>query len=397
MKKILFLIISILFLIPISINAEEKVIDIYLFHSESCPHCKAEITFLEDYILENKDVRLHLYEVSRNKENSDMHDDIMEVIGKTRGVPYTVIGSEFRSGFGENTKNEIKKLVNYYRENDYKDYVSAILSGEVTKDNFKVDKEEVVLDESVSVPFLGKVDPKKVSLPIIAVVIGLVDGFNPCAMWVLIFLITMLLNMKDKKRMWILGITFILTSGAVYFLFMDTWRHIVFGISDINYVRVSIGIFAIGAALYNLRNYYKDKQKEAGCEIVDNKKRKKIIDRIRKFTKEESLLLAMIGVMVLALSVNIVELACSAGLPLMFTQILAINELSTLDSTIYMLIYILFFLIDDLIVFTIAMTTFKVTGITTKYTKYSHLIGGLIMFILGLLLIFKPEWVMFNF
>ena len=97
------------------------------------------------------------------------------------------------------------------------------------------------------------------------------------------------------------------------------------------------------------------------------------------------------------MSVNLIELACSAGLPLVFTQILALNQIKEFSAFLYTLIYILFFLLDDLIIFMIAMLTTKVTGISTKYNKYSHLIGGLIMLLIGILLILKPEWLMFNF
>ena len=131
--------------------------------------------------------------------------------------------------------------------------------------------------------------------------------------------------------------------------------------------------------------------------VVDDNKRKKIFSKIKKFTTEKSFILAILGVITLAVSVNLVELACSAGLPLLFTQILALNNLSEVESTIYILVYIFFFLIDDLIVFMIAMLTLKITGITTKYTKYTHLIGGIIMFLIGLLMLIKPEWIMFNF
>lgn len=119
--------------------------------------------------------------------------------------------------------------------------------------------------------------------------------------------------------------------------------------------------------------------------------------RIKKFTHEKSFVIAILGVMFLAISVNLIELACSAGLPVIFTQVLAMNDLSTLEYWIYIFIYIFFFMIDDLIVFAIAVKTMELTGITTKYTKYSHLIGGLLMFIIGILLIVKPEWLMFNF
>ena len=156
-----------------------------------------------------------------------------------------------------------------------------------------------------------------------------------------------------------------------------------------------IGLFAIGGGLFNLWSYIKTR-KTSGCVVVDDNKRKKIFGKIKKFTSEKSFILAILGVMALAISVNMVELACSAGLPLIFTQLLALNEVSGLAGFYYTLVYIFFFLIDDLIVFTIAMITMNVTGISTKYNKYSHLIGGILMLIIGLLLIFKYEVLTFG-
>ena len=107
--------------------------------------------------------------------------------------------------------------------------------------------------------------------------------------------------------------------------------------------------------------------------------------------------LALIGIIGLAISVNLIELACSSGLPLIFTQILALNELNSIQYFLYILLYIIFFLIDDIIIFAIAMKSLKVTGISTKYNKLSHLIGGILMLIIGILMILKPDWLMFNF
>ena len=107
--------------------------------------------------------------------------------------------------------------------------------------------------------------------------------------------------------------------------------------------------------------------------------------------------MALFGVIGLAISVNLVELACSAGLPLVFTELLALNDVSSMAKFWYVLLYIFFFLIDDLIVFIIAMFTMKITGITTKYNQYSHLLGGVIMLLIGVLLLLKPEWLMFQF
>lgn len=201
--------------------------------------------------------------------------------------------------------------------------------------------------------------------------------------------------MKDRKRMWTLGLTFLITSGLVYMLIMLSWISIAVKITTVVWIRNIIAIIALIGAILNLKSFIKSKN--SGCEIVDSKKRKNIFSKIKKFTSEKSFILAFFGIIGLAISVNLVELACSAGLPLIFTELLAINNVSGFIKFIYIGIYIIFFLIDDIIVFTISMYTMKATGISTKYGKYSHLIGGLIMLLIGLLLIIKPEWLMFQF
>jgi hypothetical protein len=203
--------------------------------------------------------------------------------------------------------------------------------------------------------------------------------------------------MKDKKRMWILGFTFLFTSAFVYFLAMLGLKSIL-SILAVGIVQKIIALVALIGGLVNLNSFRKDiNKKDNGCNVVDAKKRKKILTKIQKFTNEKSFILALIGVITLALSVNIVELACSAGFPTIFISILEFNNVPFITSIIYMIIYILFYLLDDLIIFIVAMVTLEATGLSTKYNKYSHLIGGLLMIIIGILLIFKPEWLMFNF
>ena len=149
-------------------------------------------------------------------------------------------------------------------------------------------------------------------------------------------------------------------------------------------------------AIINLVGYFKS-IKTDGCTVVNENKRNKIFGKIKKFTQEKNFWLATIGVITLAISVNVVELACSAGLPVMFIEILSLNNLTIVEEVLYIGLYMLFFLLDDLIIFFIAMTTMKITGISTRYGKLSKLIGGILLFLIGLLLIFKPEWLMFNF
>ena len=396
-KKIVLLL---LLLIPTLVSAKE--VNLYLFHGDGCPHCAKEREYLKEIEKEYDDVNIHLYEVWYDTDNQELMAKVKkELNSSTNYVPLTIIGDKYTVGFNDNTKLMIKNNIEKCLKEDCEDVVGNVLAGKTANETTikkevkepKKDKEDSIKD----LPILGKVDVKKVSLPIMAAVIGLVDGFNPCAMWVLVFLISMLLGTKDRKKMWILGLTFLFTSAFIYLLFMVAWLNVAIKMNTVIWLRITIAIIAIIAAFINLKSFYKSLKKDAGCEVVDSKKRKNIIEKIKKFTLEKSLILGLLGVMTLAVSVNFIELACSAGLPLLFTQILALNNLSKLSYMIYILIYIFFFLIDDIIVFVIAMFTLKITGISNKYSKYSHLIGGIIMLLIGLLMIIKPEWLMLNF
>lgn len=399
MKKILFTLILLLFA-PI---VYAKEVDIYLFYSETCSTCQAEEEFLEEYAKEN-DVNIITYEVTKNKENSDLLADVRKALNnKELTTPYTVIGTMGLTGFSDTIKNQIKQAVLKYSEEDYVDIV------EVVKNDLDIDYEIDYPEGEYEIPLLGKIDPKSVSLPLVTIIIGFIDGFNPCAMWVLLFLISMLLNMKNRKRMWIIGITFLATSALVYLSFMLAWLQIAITLSQISWVRFIIGLIALLGATVNLTSYYKERKKDDGCQVIDKNKRKSMFNKIKKiisyvdddtksfWQSEKGFILALIGIIGLAISVNLVELACSSGLPLVYTQILALNDLSRIQYFLYILLYAVFFLIDDVVIFVIAMTTLKVTGISTKYNKLSHLIGGIVMLLIGLLMIFKPEILMFKF
>ena len=156
-------------------------------------------------------------------------------------------------------------------------------------------------------------------------------------------------------------------------------------------------MFAIIFGVYNIIRFIKSLNKDTGCDVVDDSKRKKIINKIKSIVSEKKFIVAFLGVIVLAASVNLIELMCSLGLPVVYTEVLSLNNLSVAQYSICILIYILFYLIDDLVIFIIAMKTLKIKAISNKYLKYSHLIGGLIMLALGILMIYKPEWLMINF
>lgn len=355
-------------------KTDEKV-NIYFFHKKSCPHCKKEAKLLD--LLEKKyeNINIYRFEVSEDKKNSNYLNEVKNMFDETSGgVPYTVIGTETFLGYNSYTGDKIEKTIQGYLEE-------------------KVETEQE--KSTFSLPIIGEVDVKEVSMPLVAMLLGVIDGFNPCAMWILLFLINMFIDMKDKKKMFILGYTFLFTSALVYFLSM-LGISVVLKMTAVKQIQFLIALVALIAGVLNVRTYIKTRN-DTGCHVVDDKKRKKIVKKVLKITKEESLILAVIGVVILAVSVNLVELACSLGFPAIFSEILALNNITGLLRIIYLIIYILFYMMDDLIVFTIAMCTFTLATKSTKYTKYVNLIAGIIMILIGILLIFKPEWIMFNF
>lgn len=406
MKKlfVLFFLLGVFILLPQGVNA--KTIDVYLFYGEECPHCAELEKYLDKEYKNDKELNIHKYEVWHNEENVKLWNKVQDALCvKSSGVPYFVIGNDVIRGYNKGSvfENKIDNAITVAKNKNFKDNAGIALGlkkGTVSKDCEDVsptNKDEEVTHK-LNVPLLGEVNLSDFSIPIIAIIIGLVDGFNPCAMWVLIFLITLLLNYKDRKRMWILGLTFIFTSGFIYFLFMLGVLEVRAFTQSVTWLRFLIALFALVFGGFNIYRYLKTKiNKEEGCDVTSTGDRKKIMLRAKQAVSNEKFILALIGIIALACTINFIELLCSLGLPVMFTEIMNYNNITGLKSIIYIIVYIIFFLLDDLIVFFIAMKTLKIAAISNKYTKYSHLIGGLIMIIIGLLMLLKPAWLMFNF
>ena len=401
-KRITFLFLLILLFFPLHTRASNNIVDVYLFYGRECPRCAELEKALEEIKKDYPNLKVHKNEVRYNSENRNYMNEAASILDtKVTGVPFTVIGTRFFSGYSAVVrKGEIKHTIETYSKvATYKDPVGEMLG--ITKRSGTLTYEDItkINDDDPSyileLPFVGPVKAKTLSLPVISIVMGAIDGFNPCAMWVLLFLISVLLNMKDRRRMWLLGSIFIITSAVIYLFFMLTWLNVVTFIGALWWFKLLIALIALIGGILNIRSFIKSK--EDGCNVVDETKRKNIFHKIKKFTSQKKLSLAIAGIIALAITVNFIELSCSAGLPVIFTSILAMNNLSLFEYSFYIFLYILIFLLDDLIVFIIAMISLKLTGISNKYVKYSHLIGGIIMLAIGLLMIFKPEWLMFNF
>ncbi len=379
---------------PVEAQAAVNNINIYFFHVDGCPHCEAEIHFLDSYTPTKLNVSLISYNIADDAsynllvEAADVFDE------EFAATPFTVIGGKHYVGFNANVETSIRRVVERYSTEGFVDVMDKIINHqEVLPSDL-----DTTSDYVFTLPLFGDVDVRDVSLFFVSLMLGLIDGFNPCAMWVLVFLISMLISMEDRKRVWLLGGTFLLTTAVFYFLVMFSWVQALSFIASKTVFQWIIGGIAILAGGYNVFRYIKAKiKKEDGCDVTDVKTKKSLVEKIKKVATNNSFWLALVGVIGIALLVNLIELACSTGLPVLFSQILALNGLSGLSTLFYILVYLFFFMLDDVLVFAISVWTFKVSPISNKFTKYSHLVGGILMTIIGILMIFFPSVLMFAF
>lgn len=408
MKSAIKIFLSIIFiglfsLSPVNTHASNNL-NIYLFWGDGCPHCTKEKAYLAEVLPNYPNVKLNKYEIYHSQDNVKLMQKTSEKLNiKSNGVPLLIIGDKEFVGYAEGTTDkEIEARIKYCSENSCPDSVTELANAskdpvktapkEKTKDVSNENKVEKIID----LPFIGKINTINFSLPALAVIIGAIDGFNPCSMWVLMFLISLLLGMKSRKRMWALGGTFIVASAAVYFLFMAAWLQLILFLGFIAWIRIAIGLIALGIGGYHLYDYIKNRKNGVGCKVTGNEKRKLVFEKLKNIAHQNSLWMALGGIILLAFAVNLVELVCSAGFPAIFTQVLSLSNLPTWQYYAYILLYIFFFMLDDIIIFAIAMFTLKATGISTKYAKLSKVIGGILMIVIGIILVFKPELLMFG-
>ncbi|MBD3365746.1 hypothetical protein GF360_00155 [candidate division WWE3 bacterium] len=376
-------------------------IEIEVFWSIGCPHCAEERRFLSKLEKWDENVAIKEYEISRNNENLRLFQSYDEKLNaNVSGVPFTVINEKkYVPGFdkaettGLQIINELQKIRGADIFSTYKEaenfYTKA--PAESPQQN---QENNAITQEKFSFLFFKDINLKTASLPLLTFVLALADGFNPCAMWVLLFLISLLIGMEDKKRRWIIGGTFILASGLVYFLFLTAWLKFFQFLGYVSWVRYIIGGVALTAAFIYIKDVIKD---PGGCKVVGgNENRKKVFSKLREYALRDNLLVALAGITLLAFGVNLVEFFCSAGLPATFADILAMNNLNPFAYYAYMVFYVVIFMIDDFVVFAIAMITLKATGIESKYARCAHLVGGILMLFIGLALILRPDLLMFG-
>lgn len=232
-------------------------------------------------------------------------------------------------------------------------------------------------------------DLKNSSLLLASIVIGLLDGFNPCAMWVLVYLISMVSTLNDKRKMIYIVGTFVITEAIMYFFVLAGWLNLFQFLGFSKWVLYIVAVFAIYMGIDSIVDYIKNGG-IANCEVGDINSKKKTMFKIKTIVESPITIASIFATIVLAVVINSIEFVCSAGLPAIFTQMLAVADISTSAKYMYISIYDFFFMLDDFIIFAFAYYAIN-SDLMAKYSGYSKLIGGIIMIIIGIILLFFPQ------
>lgn len=377
LKKLFFIFLIAGFLaLPVFgfVLAQEKI-TLTLYHGEECPHCVVERAFLNDLKKETPDLEVIEFEVWHSEANRKLFQEALDKFGvKSPGVPFTIVGDKYLIGFDspEGLGQTIRQMID-------DSAVSLPSGGETT-------------GEVISHPLFGKINIQETALPFLTIVLGTLDGFNPCSMWSLLVLLTLVIATGSRRKVWLVGSVFIITSAVSYFLFMTAWLNAFVFLDYLAFTRVIVGLIAVTAGAISIKEFFTFKPNT--CEVSSPEKQQKITEKIKKILQSPSTLAIVLGVMGVAFSVNLIELLCSLGIPVVFTKTLAMHNLAVWKYYVYIGLYDFFYMVDDIIVLLIAGFSMKFFHLNSRYSRYSRLAAGILMLLLGLAFLIKPELLM---
>ncbi len=348
--------------------------EVHFFYLPGCSHCDEQEPFNEKLANTYPSIQFVYHNASEPKESA-----LLSAMLTSLGVdddpyfPVTIFGDRVFSNW-ESEETTGKAIEEALQE---------CLAGNCPKAEGEQASAEVTL------PIIGEIIPSEYSLATLAIILGVVDGFNPCAMWVLVYLLSLIATLRDRKRIWLIVGSFVFASGVLYFLFMTAWLNAFLLIGYFRPVTIVIGLVALYGGILHIKEFIKTRGAIV-CEVGDEESRKKTMSRMERVVFSPLTLGTVAGIIALAFVVNSIEFVCSAAIPAVFTHILSLSNLSTFQYYGYIALYVLFFMLDDLIIFGAA--AFAMTSnLGDRYLKYSRPVGGTIMVILGALLLFAPD------
>jgi len=353
------------------LSAEEFIPDLEVFVRTGCPHCEAAKVFLGELQHERPGLRIAIHDIVEDSAARHRLGALLADRGITSiGVPTFLIGTELIVGFHspDTTGTEIRARL------DQRTQVEAVLPA----------------TKGIKTTWFGELRAQDLGLPLFTIAIGLLDGFNPCAMWVLLFLLSLLVNLQDRRKMALIAGTFVLVSGVIYFAFMAAWLNVFLLIGLSRGIQIALGGLALFMGAVNIKDFF---ALHRGISLsIPESAKPGFYARVRGILQAEHFAGAMVGIVVLAGLVNMIELLCTAGFPALYTQILTMQQLPTWEYYGYLGLYNLAYILDDSLMVTIAVVTLSRKRLQEHAGRWLKLTGGAMMFSLGLVLIVKPEW-----
>lgn len=381
-------------------TTKQSPTEVVVFVREGCKHCADEEKFLTELTSGRGDVYI-TYKRLENPDDRKLWDEFTTKLDISKVTPLTIVGTKLIIGFDRDTTTgeQIKGLIAQALESGVKTDLlnvsydlSSIAQATCPEDGSVPCVVEETAPYMINLPIFGSINANAYPLAVLSAILGFIDGFNPCAMWVLVTFLLILMQVGNRKRMFLFAGVFVLAETIMYYLILTVWFKTWDFVQLDNIITPIVGLVSIGAGIFFLREW---RQKELECKVTNLEQRHRTRKKIEQLALAKFSVFTLLGILGLAFSVNIIEFACSIGIPQTFTKILEINNLGFLKSNVFIFIYILFYMIDDFIVFGIGLYGIDKLSLTTKYSKLSNLIGGILMIILGFILIFKPSIFLF--
>jgi glutaredoxin len=344
-------------------DAKAQVLEVFV--REGCPHCASAKIWLGAIAAERPELHILLRQVD---QDANARDDLLRISRQAGywppGVPTFVVGEQVLVGF------------------DDAEHSGAQLLAMLADAQPAVDK--------VPSGIFGTLSVERLGLPLFTLALGLLDGFNPCAMWVLLFLLSLLVHLRDRARMALVAGTFVLVSGLVYYAFMAAWLNLFLLVGLSRPLLWGLSALAISIGLINLRDGLRP---GSGFSLsIPATAKPGLYARVRRILQAHHLLPALAGVAVLAVVVNFIELLCTAGLPAIYTAVLTQQNLSPLAHYAYLGLYILGYIADDALMVTLAVLALSSRKLSPSGGRNLKLLSGAVMLGLGSVMLLRPEW-----
>lgn len=359
----------------------EESADVELFMQQGCPHCADAKAFLQALKNEQPTLSVIIHDVDQKPETLIRLQRLAQKQGiKSVRVPAFQVEGQLIFGYSKEagTDQLIRSALTKIQALNIQDGLgSCEIKGSLT------------CEAAQDIDFLGRrLSVSELGLPLFTLAIGLLDGFNPCSIWVLMLMISLLATMKDRIRMFAIAGTFVAVEGLVYFIFMTAWLNLFLLIGLSRFSEIVIAVIALLAGLINLKDFSFFRQ-GVSLSIPDAAK-PDIYARLRQILQAQNLSGALLGAVVLAVLVQIVELMCTSGFPALYTRILTLKQLDSMSYYGYLLLYNLAYMFDDIIVLAIGIITLSQRRLQEKEGRWLKLISGLVMVGIGVYLLLNP-------